>query len=146
MSLQDDDTSNLPELTPISSNQHIKKSVQNSAIITVDSSVNISLKTLTEQQATMSSNIDKLTNTFCDQLTNLTYILKHDVNVEQTSKGTSLISSQEKSVVKTWQKETLKKHHYEVCSSEDSDDSDGNDTPTHKKPRVNSHYSCVQSS
>ena len=101
MSLQDDDTSSLPELTPISSNQHIKKAVQNSATTTVDSSVNISLKTLTEQQATMSSNIDKLTNTFCDQLTNLTYILKHDVNVEQTSKGTSLISSQEKSVVKT---------------------------------------------
>ena len=101
MSLQDDDTSNLPELTPISSNQHIKKSVQNSAITTVDSSVNISLKTLTEQQATMSSNIDKLANTFCNQLSNLTSILKHNVNVEKTSRGSSLTSSQEQSVVKT---------------------------------------------
>ena len=146
MSLQDDDTSNLPELTPISSNQHIKKSVQNSAITTVDSSVNISLKTLTEQQATMSSNIDKLANTFCNQLTNLTSILKHNVNVEKTSRGSSLTSSQEQSVVKTWQKETIRKHHHEVSSSEDSDDSDGNDTPTHKNPRVNSYYSCVQSS
>ena len=146
MSLQDDDTSSLPELTPISSNQHIKKSVQNSAITTVDSSVNISLKTLTEQQATMSSNIDKLASTFCNQLTNLTSILKHNVNVEKTSRGSSLTSSQEQSVVKTWQKEIIKKHHHEVSSSEDSDDSDGNDTPTHKNPMVNSHYSCVQSS
>ena len=46
MSLEDDDTSNLSELTPISSNQHVKKSVQNSAVTTVDSSVNVSLKTL----------------------------------------------------------------------------------------------------
>ena len=28
MSLQDDDTSNLPELTPVSSNQHVKKAIQ----------------------------------------------------------------------------------------------------------------------
>ena len=46
MSLEDDDTSNLSELTPISSNQHVKKAVQNSAVTTVDSSVNVSLKTL----------------------------------------------------------------------------------------------------
>ena len=72
MSQEDDDTSNLPELTPISSNQHVKKAIQNSAISTVDSSVTVSLKRLTEQQAAMSLNIDKLTNTFCDQLTNLT--------------------------------------------------------------------------
>ena len=72
MSQEDDDTSNLPELTPISSNQHVKKAIQNSAITTVDSSVTVSLKRLTEQQAAMSLNIDTLTNTFCDQLTNLT--------------------------------------------------------------------------
>ena len=72
MSQEDDDTSNLPELTPISSNQHVKKAIQNSAITTVDSSVTVSLKRLTEQQAAMSLNIDKLTNTFCEQLTNLT--------------------------------------------------------------------------
>ena len=46
MSLEDDDTSNLSELTPISSNQHVKKAVQNSAVTTVDSSVNVSLKIL----------------------------------------------------------------------------------------------------
>ena len=68
MSLEDDDTCNLLELTPISSNQHVKKAIQNSAITTVDSSVNVSSKTLIEQQAAMSSNIDKLTNTFCNQL------------------------------------------------------------------------------
>ena len=43
MSPEDDDTNNLPELTPISSNQHVKKVVQNSAITTVDSCVNVSL-------------------------------------------------------------------------------------------------------
>ena len=58
MSLEDYDTSNLPELSPISSNQHVRKATQNSAITTVDSSVNIILKTLIEQQATISSNID----------------------------------------------------------------------------------------
>ena len=93
MSLEDDDTSNLPELTPISSNQHVKKVVQNSAITTVDSSVNVSLKTLIEQQAAMSSNIDKLTNNFCDNLINLTSILKDNVNAEQTSRGSSSTSS-----------------------------------------------------
>ena len=82
MSLEDDDTSNLSELTPISSNQRVEKNTQNSAITTVDSSVNVCLKTLIEQQAAISSNIDKLTNTFCDQLTNLTSILEHTVNVE----------------------------------------------------------------
>ena len=93
MSLEDDDTSNLPELTPISSNQHVKKVVQNSAITTVDSSVNVSLKTLTEQQAAMSSNIDKLTNNFCDHLINLISILKDNVNAEQTSRVSSSTSS-----------------------------------------------------
>ena len=76
MSLEDDDTSNLPELTPISSNQHAKKAIQNSAITTVDSSVNVSLKTLIEQQAAMSSNIDKLTYISCYQLRNLTPFLR----------------------------------------------------------------------
>ena len=130
MSLEDDNTSTLPELPPISSNQHVKKSIQNSALTTVDSSVNVSLKTLIEQQASMSSNIDKLTNTFCNQPTSLTSILTHNVNVEQTSSGST--SSQEKSlVVKTRHKETRKRHHHYVSSSEDSNDSDGNDTPTH---------------
>ena len=54
MYLEHDDTSNLPELTPISSNQHVKKVLQNSAITTVDSFVNVSLKILIEQQAAMS--------------------------------------------------------------------------------------------
>ena len=67
MSLEDGDTSNLPELTPVSSNQHVKKAIQNSTITTVDSSVNVSLKALIEQQTAMSSNIDKFTNTFCNQ-------------------------------------------------------------------------------
>ena len=49
MSLEDDDTSNLSELTPISSNQRVEKNTQNSAITTVDSSVNACLKTLIEQ-------------------------------------------------------------------------------------------------
>ena len=93
----DGDTSNLPELTPTSSNQHVKKTIQNSFITTVDSSVNVSLKILIEQQAAMSSNIDKLTNTFCDQLTNLTPIFKHIINVEQTSRGSSSTSSREQS-------------------------------------------------
>ena len=118
----------------------LKKSIQNFALTTVDSSVNVSLKTLIEQQASMSSNIDKLTNTFCNQLTSLTSILTHNVNVEQTSSGST--SSQEKSlVVKTRHKETRKRNHHYVSSSEDSNDSDGNDTPTHKSPKVNSHHS-----
>ena len=49
-------------------------------------------------------------------------------------------------MVKTRHEETRKRHHHEVSSSEDSDDLDGNDTPTHKSPRVNSLHSCVQSS
>ena len=122
----DDDTSDLPELPPVSSNQHVKKAIQNSAITTVNSSVNVSLKTVIEQQAAMYSNIDKLPNTFCDQLTNLTSILKFNVNVEQTSRGSSSTSSQEQSlVVKTRHKETRNRHHHEVSSSEDSDGSDG---------------------
>ena len=48
MSLEDDDTSNLPEFTPICSNQHVKKAVQNSAMRKVDSSADINLKTLIE--------------------------------------------------------------------------------------------------
>ena len=47
----------------------------------------------------MSSNIDKLTNTFCEQLKNLTSILKHNVNVEQTSKDSSSTSSHKQSLV-----------------------------------------------
>ena len=35
----------------------------------------------------MSSNTDRFRNTFCDQMKNLTSILKHNVNVEQISKG-----------------------------------------------------------
>ena len=96
MFLNDDDTSNLRELTPINSKQHV-------TITTVDSSVNVSLKTLIEQQAAMSSNNEKL-----QILTNLTSILKHNVNAEQTSKGSSSTSSQEQSLVlKTRHKEIL---------------------------------------
>ena len=131
MSVGDDDTSDLPKLTPVSSNQHVKKAIQNSAITTVNSSVNVSLKTLIEQQAAMYLNIDKLPNTFCDQLTNLTSILKFNVNVEQISRGSSSTSSQEQSlVVKTRHKETRNRHHHEVSSSEDSDGSDGSDGKT----------------
>ena len=144
-SIEDDNTTNLAELTPISSNQHVKKAIQNFAITTVDSSVSVSLKTLTEQQATMSSNIDKLINTSCNQQSNLTSILTHNVNVEQTSRSISSTSSQEQSlVVKTRHKETRKRHHHEVSILEDSNDSDGNHTPTLKSPNVNSHHSCMQ--
>ena len=66
MSLEDDDTSNLSQITPISSHQLLKKAIENSTITTVDSSDNVSLKTLVEQQAAISPNIDKFTNTFCD--------------------------------------------------------------------------------
>ena len=70
----------------------------------------------------------------------------HSVNVEKTSRGSSWTSSQKMSlVVKTRHKEIRKRYHHEVSSSEDSDDSDGNDTPTHKTPKVNSHHCCVQS-
>ena len=95
----------------------------------------------------MYSNIDKFTNTFCDQVTNSIPILKHNVNVEQTSRGSSSTSYQEQSlVVKTRHKETRKRHHHQVSSSEDFDFSDVNNTLTHNSPRVNSHHSCVQSS
>ena len=114
MSLEDDDTSNLPELTPVSSNQCAQKAIQNSTITTVGSSVNVSLKTLIEQQAVMYSNIDKFKNTFCHQLKDLISILNRNVNVEQTSKGSSSISSQEQSlVVNIRHKETRKVHHHE---------------------------------
>ena len=46
MSLEGDDTSNLIELTPISSNQRVQKAIEKSIITTVDSSVDVSLKTL----------------------------------------------------------------------------------------------------
>ena len=72
MSLVDDDTSNLLELTPINSNQNVQKTILNSTITTVDGSVNVILKTLIKQQAAMSSNIDKFRNTSCVQLKNLT--------------------------------------------------------------------------
>ena len=42
----------------------------------------------------------------------------HNVNFEQTSSGSRMISPQKQSlVVKTRQKETRKKHHHEVSSS-----------------------------
>ena len=47
---------------------------------------------------------------------------------------------------KTRHKETRNRYHHDVFSPENSDDSDDNDTPTHKSPRVNSRHSCVQSS
>ena len=109
MSLEDYDTINLPELTPISSNLHVKKAILNSTITAVDSSFNVSLTALIEQQAAMSLNINKLTNTFCDQLTNLTSILKHNVNVEQTLRGISSTSSQEQSL-------GVKRHHRRYSS------------------------------
>ena len=103
--------------------------------------------TLLEQPAALSSNIDMFTNTLCDQLKNLTSILKHNINVEETSTGSSSTSSQEQSLVdKNRHKETRKRHQHAVSSSDDSDESDSNDAPTHKSPRINSHHSCVQSS
>ena len=95
----------------------------------------------------MSLSIDKFTSTCCDELKNSTFILKHNVNVEQTSRASSSASSQEQPiVVKTRHKGTRKRHHHEIYSLEDSDDSDDNNFPIHKSPRVNSHHSCVQSS
>ena len=88
-----------------------------------------------------------LTNIFCDQLKNLTSILKHSVNVEQTSRGSSSNSSQEQSLVVTNRhKETRERHQHDVSYSEDSDDSDNNDKPTYKSTMVNSHHSRVHSS
>ena len=49
-------------------------------------------------------------------------------------------------MAKTRHKETRNRYHHDVFSPENSDDSDDNDTPTHKSPRVNSHHICVQSS
>ena len=113
MSLEDDNTSNLPELTPISSDQHATKAIQHSIITTVNSYVNVSLKTLIEQQATMSSNNYKLTNIFCNQMTNLTSILNHNVNVEQISRSSNSKSSQKQYlVVMTRHRVTRKMNHH----------------------------------
>ena len=49
MSLEDDGTSNLPELTPISSNQHVQKGIQNSTITTVHTSRGSSSTSFQEQ-------------------------------------------------------------------------------------------------
>ena len=46
MSPEDDDISNLPEFIPIGLNQHVKKVVQNSPIIKVDTSINVTLRHL----------------------------------------------------------------------------------------------------
>ena len=68
---------------------------------------------------------------------NLPSILKHNGNVEQTSRGiSSTISSEQSLVVKTGHIETRKRHYHEVSSLEDSDDSDDNDTPIHKTPTI----------
>ena len=118
MSLEDDDPGNLPELIPISSNQHVKNAIQNSTIITVDSSANVGLKAFIKQKATISSNIYQLINNACDRLTNLISILKQNVNDEQTSRGRSSNSCHEQSlVVKTRHEETRKINHHEVSSS-----------------------------
>ena len=93
MSLEEDETSNLHELTIINLNQGVQITIQNSTITTID----ISLKKLIEQEVDLSSNIDKLT--FCDQLKNLTTTIKHNVNVEQTSRGSSSTTSQKQSPV-----------------------------------------------
>ena len=93
----------------------------------------------------MSSNIDKLTNTFCDQLTNLNSILTHNVDLNRPQGSSSSFSQEQSLVVTTRHKKTRKRHHHEVSSLEDSDDSDGNDTPSHKSTKFNSHHSFVQS-
>ena len=73
-------------------------------------------------------------------------IFKRNVNVEQTSKSSSLTTSHEQSlVVKTRHETTRKGYHNEVSSSEDSGDSEDNNRPNHKSPRVNSHHGCVLS-
>ena len=69
-----------------------------------------------------------------------------DVDVEQTLRDRSLTTSQEQSlVVKTGNEEPRKRHHRIASSSDVSDDSDNNDTPSHKRSRAKS-QSCVQSS
>ena len=71
---------------------------------------------------------------------------RSDANVEQISRGSSSSTSHEQSlVVKNRHKETRKKHCHKVSSTDGCDDSDDNDTPTCKSPRVSSHHSCVQS-
>ena len=62
MSLEDDNTSNLPVAPPVGSNQHIKKAVQNSVMTKVGNSFKVSLNTIIKQQAAMFPNIDNLTN------------------------------------------------------------------------------------
>ena len=84
MSLEEVDISNLLEFIPMGLNQHVKNVVQNYPIIKVDSSMNVTFRHLKSTKAAISSNIDKLRNTFCNQLTKLTSILKLNVNVEQT--------------------------------------------------------------
>ena len=49
-------------------------------------------------------------------------------------------------MAKTRHKEARKRHHHNVSSLDGSNDSDDNDNPTHKGPRVTSHHSFVQSS
>ena len=63
----DNDTSNLPEFTPVSSNQRVKKPFRTprTTITTVYNSVNLRLQALIEQQAALSSNAGNITNTFC---------------------------------------------------------------------------------
>ena len=73
MSLENDETSILHEITPINSNQLAQKSIQNSAVTTVDSLVNVCVTTIIEQQAAMSSNINKLTSAFCEKLENFAH-------------------------------------------------------------------------
>ena len=93
----------------------------------------------------MSSNIDKLTKTFYDQLKSLTTIIKH--NVKQKARvSSSAISQKQSLVVKTRHKDTRKRHHPEASSSKNSEDSNNNNyTPSHRRTSVNS-QNCVQSS
>ena len=60
-------------------------------------------------------------------------ILKHNVNVEQTSKGRSSTASLEQSlVVKTRHKEARIRHQHKVSSTKDFDDSDDKIRPLMK--------------
>ena len=73
-------------------------------------------------------------------------ILMRNVNVEQTSKSSSLTTSHEQSLVVKTRHNTIRKgYHNEVSSSEDSANSEDNNSPNHKSPRVNPHHSCVLS-
>ena len=69
----------------------------------------------------------------------------HNVNVEQTQEVVVQPSPGNSHQWLRPDRETRKRHHHEVSSWEDSDDSDVNDMLTHKSPRVNSLCSCVQS-